>query len=236
MHLETSFYQMIFMKDVLPIPGKTIPNFNALEKEARNSMVDNEWFTIVGRDVIIGAPRPVSTDGPFYWDNEMPARKHSVRSFSAKARGITVGEYAWYLWENGMAGLPKSWTNAPGSVLLNGASYPDTFNDVLRDAYDIGESRSVPASFLKDKYLLTVFGSQPLAAMLSHPFMGSYDEANGYAKYVGGRIPTREEEESIYAQVEETKVENAFMIQKTETFANVYVQGHRGGITLLIAF
>ena len=203
MHIETCFYIRIRIPKALPI-DKPPPDFARMAKTAEDLMVDdNQWIEIAERNITVGAPRPTGVNGPYYWDNEMPERQCNVQPFYAKARGITIGEYAWYMWKNDISDLPASWEYVL-EFPVNGHHAKES-----RGVYEVGESRSVPAAFLHNKCVLTAFGLQPLTMMLSHPFMGSYDEVNGYALFVGGRIPTREEEQSIYAQVEDTKAKVA---------------------------
>ena len=202
MHIETCFYGIILEERALPI-ASTLPDFFMIAKQAEVPTWSNEWVKISERDVNIGAPRSTNPYGPHFWDNEVPNQQYHVPSFEAKARGITIGEYAWYMWKENVVGLPASWKhNTKPSI-------NDRSGEESQKSFDIGEGRGIPADFIRNKYIETTFGPQPLARMLSHPFMGSFEEASSYATSVGGRIPTREEEESIYVQVEERKAEEA---------------------------
>lgn len=66
----------------------------------------------------------------------------------------------------------------------------------------------LPASFLADKAVRTVYGPVPLELALDWPVFASYDELAGCAAWLGGRIPTFEEARSIY--------EHAEVLQKIE--------------------
>ena len=202
MHIETSFYGLIRNDKALPV-AKIQPDFVSIAKQAEGASVGNEWINVTERTIKVGTPRTTNPKGPFCWDNETPERHFGVKPFKAKARGITVGEYAYFMWKSEVSELPACWVYSSKSS-PNGHHVEEP-----QEYYDIGEGRSVPAEFLAGKWVRTVFGPQPLAVMLSHPFMGSYHEVSAYASAIGGRIPTREEEESIYAQAEESKATDA---------------------------
>ena len=212
MHVETSFYQMPHIKH-LPLfaKPKPMPDFLMIAKQAYQQQVSNDWVPVSARKLIVGAPRTDNPDGPFFWDNEMPQRHLFVPAFCAQARGISIGDYAHYLYENGISPLPKSWTSEP-----NPPESTKAVNGQIQEQLGLQQNQlgtQLPAGYLEGKYVKTVFGTQPLAFMLSHPFMGSYEEVEAYAKFIGGRIPTREEEESIYAQAEENRAMDAYNYQ-----------------------
>lgn len=63
----------------------------------------------------------------------------------------------------------------------------------------------LPASFLEDKAVRTVYGLVPLKLALDWPIWASYNELAGCASWMGGRIPTYEEARSIYKHVSHLK-------------------------------
>lgn len=107
MHLETLLYMLIQSDKVLPPPGTVIPDFAAQAIQSDTLTVENEWFTIPEADIEIGLNDPdkdYDTQRYFGWDNERPQRSAHVKSFRAKARPITNGEYAEYLMGAGKTG------------------------------------------------------------------------------------------------------------------------------------
>lgn len=60
---------------------------------------------------------------------------------------------------------------------------------------------SLPKSYLEDKAVRTVYGLVPLKHALDWPIFASYNELEGCATWMGGRIPTFEEARSIYEYV-----------------------------------
>ena len=58
---------------------------------------------------------------------------------------------------------------------------------------------------IDDKYVRTVYGTVPLKFAMGWPVMASYDELAGCAQWMGGRIPTMEEAQSLYNYVESGK-------------------------------
>ena len=195
----------------LPLFTKPTPDFFTIAKQAYRHQVPNEWIPVPARKVVIGARRSDSPDGPFHWDNEMPQRRSHVPAFCAKARGISIGDYAQYLYENGISALPASWADEPNPYESTKVMDAEIHKQLRHETNELGTK--LPTKYLEGTYVRTVFGTQPLATMLSHPFVGSYDEVEAYAKSIGGRIPTREEEESIYAQAEENKAMDAYNYQ-----------------------
>lgn len=107
MHLETLLYMLIQSDKVLSPPGTKVPDFAAYAAQSDVQAVENEWFTIPESDVKIGLDDPENdfvTKRYFGWDNERPPRLAHVKSFRAKARPITNGEYATYLFQTGKTG------------------------------------------------------------------------------------------------------------------------------------
>jgi formylglycine-generating enzyme required for sulfatase activity len=107
MHLETLLYMLIQSEKVLPPPGTKVPDFAAFAAQSQILATENEWFTIPESNIDIGledAENDFETKRYFGWDNERPRRSAHVKSFRAKARPITNGEYATYLSKTGKTG------------------------------------------------------------------------------------------------------------------------------------
>ncbi|CAO2654627.1 Nn.00g113600.m01.CDS01 [Neocucurbitaria sp. VM-36] len=201
MHLETLLYMLIQSDRVLPPPGTSMPDFAAFATQAETLAVENEWFTIPEAEVDIGLDDPdkdYKIKRYFGWDNERPRRSAHVKSFRAKARPITNGEYASYLAKTGKSTIPASWCEHSDSAdhLAN-----------KRDSVINGQQNGTNgASHLtKGKYVRTVYGKIPLKLAMGWPVVASYDELAGCAQWMGGRIPTMEEVRSIYNYVDNMK-------------------------------
>ncbi|KAK7543299.1 C-type lectin protein [Phyllosticta citricarpa] len=196
MHLETLLYMLVQSDRTLPPPCVVAPDFEALANEARTAAVANQWFSIPASTVDDGLDDPENESGPrrfFAWDNEKPRRRVAVGAFEAKARAITVGEYATYLEKTGSTQIPASWAyEAPRSRIANGHVANKNALDGQEHAFDGITVR-------------TVFGHVPLEYAVDWPVMASYDELAGCARLMDGRIPTLDEARSIYAYVDRVK-------------------------------
>lgn len=199
MHLETLLYMLVQSDKTLPPSSTPQPNFDLEANWARTAAVTNEWIKVAPRVVVINMDDPETESGParyFGWDCEKPSRKADVKSFEAKARPITNGEYATYL-ESCGRDVPVSWASTESSA------------DGVRDksqptsVHGVPKYKSASPEFLSNKVVRTVYGSVPLSQALDWPVSASYDEVAGCANFMGGRIPTLEEARSIYAQVNE---------------------------------
>lgn len=192
MHLETLLYMLVQSEKTLKPPGTLLPDFEALAAQAKRTAVPNEWFSIPAQTVEIGLDDPDDNSGPehyFGWDNERSKRTVHVAAFNAQARPITNGEYAQYLEQTGSKSSPASWVAiAPGE---------QTNGHTNTNGHANGASSS-SQSYLEGKAVRTVYGAIPLELALEWPVSASYDELNGCAKWMGGRIPTMEEARSIY--------------------------------------
>lgn len=201
MHLETLLYMLLQSEETLPPPGAA-PDFASLSKQARMERVPNDWFRIPAQDLTLGLDDPEKVSGPdryFGWDNEKPQRRVAVRSFEAKARPITNEEFANYLEQTQQQNVPTMWTVSDGES----GGYPiQTKNDTPihnTRVYMNGRSEPLTKAYLNGKSVKTVYGPIPLKYALDWPMMASYNELLGCAKWMGGRIPTFEEVQSIYA-------------------------------------
>jgi len=187
MHLETLLYMLVQSDKTNPPAGTARPDFARLAEEARKGAVPNQWFEIPAQTITIGIDDPDTGDGPlrhFGWDLEKPAQQVHVGAFRAQARPITNGEYARYLRDTGSLRWPASWVEQRDGTDVNGT----TIDEENSDLHD----------YVRGKAVRTVYGLVPLQLALDWPVAASYDELNGCAKYMGGRIPTLEETRSIY--------------------------------------
>ncbi|KAF2203187.1 hypothetical protein GQ43DRAFT_367436 [Delitschia confertaspora ATCC 74209] len=199
MHLETLLYMLIQSERINPPPGINPPDFEVVARQSARKAVPNEWFSIPEMDMTIGMDDPEDLSGPeryFGWDNEKPIRSIHVGAFQAKARPITNGEYAEYLEKTGKTDFPASWYNSPhsrkDSVHASANGHPNGTN-------------GVNSQMMSGKYVRTVYGPVPLKYAANWPVVASYDELNGCAQWMGGRIPTMEEVRSIYNYVDRSK-------------------------------
>ncbi|KAJ4352528.1 uncharacterized protein N0V89_007877 [Didymosphaeria variabile] len=219
MHLETLLYMLIQSERVLPPPGSVLPSFEALARKSQLAKVENQWFTIPESDIQVGLNDPddgTATDGYFGWDNEKPSRSLHVKSFKAKARPITNGEYAEYLVQTGKSALPASWCDASDPVAQVAVKRDSVQNGVNGVNINID-------GVTQGKYVRTVFGIVPLQYALDWPVVASYDELASCAQWMGGRIPTMEEARSLYSYVEHGKAQE---FEKTHGNRIPAVNGH----------
>lgn len=187
MHLETFLYMLIQSERILPPPRVVRPDFKAMAKHATKQAVANDWFKIPEQVLSIGLddPNPEAIPESFGWDNEKPQRISKVKSFSAKARPITNGEYAKYLEVKGISKIPASW-------LANESVGTGDEENSATDGSD-------PSSQFLGKYSVrTVFGPVPLQWAVDWPVTASFDELKRYADWTGCRLPSFEEVQSIY--------------------------------------
>lgn len=195
MHLETFIYMLVQSEKMKAPPGADRPDFEELFRAARKDEKPNEWFTIPEQTLSVGLDVPSGNAMPeasFGWDNEIPKRTTTVHSFEAQARAVTNGEFAKYLEVNQIREIPASWVpfHSDDQPISNG----------------VNGSGSYPTSDFMSKFAVrTVFGPVPLKFAQDWPLMASYDELNGYARWVNCRIPTFEEARSIYVYAAQLK-------------------------------
>ncbi|KAK4130067.1 hypothetical protein BT67DRAFT_452686 [Trichocladium antarcticum] len=200
MHLETLLYMMLQSDKTLPPPHVPVPDLEKLAAKARSERVPNEWFDIPAQEITIGLDDPedgTDTDLTYGWDNEKPARQAVVHAFQAQGRPMSNQEYAQYLYSKQITKIPASWAHTADAVKADG-SFSNGVNGIKCPS-------TLPASFLADKSVRTVYGLVPLEHALDWPVFASYDELAGCAAWMGGRIPTFEETRSIYRHAEALK-------------------------------
>ncbi|KAF3934887.1 hypothetical protein ABW19_dt0204499 [Dactylella cylindrospora] len=192
MHLETLLYMLLQHDLTVPPAGVPIPDFKSEWQLDESMEKDGEvWISIPAQKLLIGFTDRENEGGHFGWDNERPLRDGQVAGFEVFSRPITNKEYATYLRQNGIREIPESWTRNNRNVAL------DTI--VMVDP-DVEKSELLNGLFVK-----TVFGPVPLVYAQNWPVVASYDEINGCAKWMGGRLPSREELQVIYDHVEHLK-------------------------------
>jgi len=113
--------------------------------------------------------------------------------------------------------MPASWAEIESPKFVNGHGNGQTnglngnhdgYANGHRDGRSNGHTESLLDSFLEGKSVRTVFGLVPLKYALDWPIFASYDELEGCAAWMGGRIPTFEEARSIYAHADVLKKED----------------------------
>ena len=200
MHLETFLYMLLQSERVLPPPGQSATDFEALAANAKLDRSMNEWHTIPASKLVVGVDDPENNEGPdryFLWDNERPSRLVNVPQFEAQSRPISNGEYAKFLEETHRSKLPASWTSKDDQASgANGATTNGT----------TGASPVASDHFLEGKTVRTVYGPIPLKFALDWPVMASFDELAAYARWSGDRIPTFDELKSIYHFVQKEEL------------------------------
>ncbi|KAK2624399.1 hypothetical protein QTJ16_006349 [Diplocarpon rosae] len=201
LHLETLLYMLLQSDKTLP-PTKFTPYFEEKAKFDDAAKVDNEWFEIPEQRINIGLNDPEDNSGGdqhFGWDNEKPTRSVLVPAFKAQARAITNEDYARYLEQTHESKIPASWAENPTNGTANGASngHPNGQSNG-----HVVKSAPLTKAYLDGKSVRTVYGLVPLKFALNWPIFASYNELDGCAKWMDGRIPTFEEARSIYSHVD----------------------------------
>ncbi|RCH99832.1 hypothetical protein CU097_014817 [Rhizopus azygosporus] len=167
MHLETILYMLVQSPNTLPPKGVSLPSWKfAAEAEADIiPLAEASYINIAGAaSVIIGHNDREEED------NNPSCQK--IQSFG---------------WDN----------ESPQREYKNQRSFriqtrPITNGEYLAYLKDMGSS-DIPASWLKhgdQLYVRTVFGPCPMAFAKDWPAQVSYNEASGYAKSKGRRLPT----------------------------------------------
>lgn len=126
-------------------------------------------------------------------------------------------QYAAYLYANKIDKVPASWAGPGGEASADGHVNGDKSRNnghtsgAVNGSADGASDASVHASleFLEKLAVRTVYGLIPLRLALDWPVFASYDELSGCAAWMGGRIPTLEEAQSIYVHAEVLKQEAA---------------------------
>lgn len=104
--------------------------------------------------------------------------------------------------------LPAAWGEIGPKKQTNGNGAATNGHTNGHGVHETDTSEALE-SFLKGKFVRTVYGPVPLEHALDWPLFASYDELSGCAAWMGGRIPTFEEARSIYAYVDSLKKEEA---------------------------
>lgn len=186
----------------MPPTGVNTPDFSQIARGAKKHAKPNQWFRIPKRTLRIGlddSNEAILPKASFGWDNEKPQRIITVHSFEAQARPITNGEYFQYLQALRLSTMPASWVS-----IASEKEYP--ISGGITSSYSGGSSAASKIQF-EEIAVRTVFGPVPLILAQDWPLMASYDELASYAKWMGCRIPTFEETQSIYMQSEKLREE-----------------------------
>lgn len=204
MHLETLLYMLLQAPSTRPPKFVVKPDWAAEAEQLKrfNDLRRNPWVDIPKRELSIGMDDLEDEDldeveheeRHFGWDNEKPKRTRIiVPAFQAKAAPISVGDYVDYLAAQSWTNRIPSSTEVPSSWVQND-SLPQSMN-----------TTNTEDRILSSFSLRTFFGPLPLTNpfALTLPVVASYEELVGCARWLGGRIPTREEVMSIYEYKEE---------------------------------
>ena len=222
LHLETLLYMLIQSDTVSPPPGN-IPDFAASSEEARKNRVSNDWITVPAETISIGfgeSGDDLSNNAHFGWDNEKPRRLVDVPAFQAQARPVTNEEFARYLDQTNQSSLPALWKAGNEGADDHAASSGIERRLNGAHAQSNGTINQPLNAYLDGKFVRTFYGPVPLKYALDWPVMASYDQLAAYAAWMGGRIPTLEELQSIYNYVDRTKSKEAEQVQ-TRTISAV---------------
>lgn len=225
MHLETLLYMLIQSEKILPPPGN-VPDFEALAQEARSNRVGNGWIDIPSCRLSIGLddPENESCAGRYFgWDNEKPVRKVDVPAFQAKSRPITNQEYAQYLYQTRRYELPASWALSAEARPSSPTTSKDAAGVKGGANATTNQGQKLTNDYLQGKSVRTIYGLIPLEYASDWPVSASFDELDGCAKWMNGRIPTAEEARSIYHYADRTKSKEA---EKVLTRTISAVNGH----------
>jgi formylglycine-generating enzyme required for sulfatase activity len=228
MHLETLLYMLVQSEDTLPPPGVVKPDFvSGREWELRrgaNTKNAEKWTEIPNKIISVGIDdhETHTSNGSarngdcgyqqryFGWDNEKPIRHGiEVPAFNVRSHPITNEEYAKYLHSQSSNNIPASWTFS--GPKLNGAIYQNGNGAAHQNGngttYQNGNGTdSSLEHFISSLFVKTVFGPVSLKLAGEWPVMASYDELQGCAKWMGGRIPTADEVRALYEYVESLDV------------------------------
>ncbi|PQE03839.1 hypothetical protein CJF30_00006539 [Rutstroemia sp. NJR-2017a BBW] len=202
-HLETLLYMLLQSDKTIPPTPR--PDFETMAKKAKAERVSNDWFKIPEQTITIGLQDPEDNSGPdrhFGWDNEKPPRSGNVHGFEAKGRPITNEEYAQYLEQTHRPDIPASWAQERDNELVKIGHTIDHVNGYTNGVKTGADLTPLTKAYLKGKSVRTVYGLVPLEYALGWPVFASYDELARCAKWMGGRIPTVEEVQSIYSHVD----------------------------------
>jgi len=120
-------------------------------------------------------------------------------------------QYAKFLLATQTTQIPAAWAeneaarqHSNGNATVDHALGNGVTNGANGHAHKNGcfdKDSELPASFLKNKCVRTVYGLVPLKYALDWPISASYNEVASCASWMGGRIPTFEEARSIYEHV-----------------------------------
>ena len=202
---------MLLQSDQTKAPPGIVPSFEKLAAKARADRVPNSWVQVPAQRISVGLDDVENDEGPdryFGWDIEKPRRHVSVCAFEAKARPISVSEYACFLEQTSNDdALPAFWTlKAKQKVTATQELGVEAKHTKVNGI----DQPLVPTDqYLVGKYVRTVYGPVPLRYAVDWPMMASYNELALCAAWMGGRIPSEAEARSLYEYAEMRKVKDA---------------------------
>ncbi|KAI9205608.1 histidine-specific methyltransferase [Polychytrium aggregatum] len=181
MHLETFLYMLVQSDHTLPPAGIVRPK--RLGQQPLVPLAPAALAQVSAGQVTLGTLHREQDDGNagssfvFGWDNESPELTVQVDGFSVQNRPVAVQEYYKFWCAQGKPEslLPKSWTD-------DGAAVKTALGPVPIHAD--GEDANGPAS--------------------RWPAYVSFDQADAYAKSIGGSLPSEEQIARIRQCVDKT--------------------------------
>jgi formylglycine-generating enzyme required for sulfatase activity len=173
MHLETLLYMLIQSPNLLPPKGVALPSWKLLKSSLLSTvspLSDAPTLKIAASSVTLGHGDHEASD--------LPNSNHKLDSSH---------EFGW--------------DNENPQRLVNVAAFEIQTRPVTNGEYYVylqqtQQSNAIPASWIvKDgeTYVRTVFGPCPITYAQDWPVQTSFNEANGYAKFKGRRLPSETE-------------------------------------------
>lgn len=165
MHLETLLYMLIQSPNVLPPKGVALPSWkDASNRSETLPLTESPTIQIPARTVTLG-------------HNDKESNDHS--------NGL-LSEFGWDN-EN-----PERLVDVPAfKIQIRPVTNGEYYTYLQKTS-----NKAIPASWLMKNgqvFVRTVFGPCPLNIAINWPVQTSCNEAEGYAKFVGGRLPTEGE-------------------------------------------
>jgi ergothioneine biosynthesis protein EgtB len=185
MHQET----LLALIQQLPEHLKARPEGSVQERA--EYLPATTWRSIPAGEVSLGAPAEL----PFGWDNEYPQHKHEVAAFSIASHKTTNAEFLEFVNAGGYEEM--KWWSARGYAEIPGAGHraPPLWlhADSTQQVPPAGDRGREARTLARGRawYQRGLFETIPLP--LSWPVVVSYHEAEAYARWKGGRLPTEAE-------------------------------------------
>jgi ergothioneine biosynthesis protein EgtB len=129
------------------------------------------WLGVAGGIVAMG--HDAELDGSFHFDNEGPRHQVLLRDFELASRPVTYGDFQAFIADGGYR-RPELWLSMGWDWVRTGQRHAPLYWQ------DDGAS------------VFTLHGRRPIEAGAALPHL-SYFEADAYARWAGGRLPTEAE-------------------------------------------